>query len=313
MLALRTKTLTLPVVLFVVVPLLAMAKSDLVSEAKSSLYFGVAPLSVEGHLWAPVLEPYSINELSLKLVHTNHIYYDRYEDVFMNKWYLMINGQYNLLNRLTVGADAPIVWASDGDTGFGNIRLHARYQVFTIRAQDSIDIGLVVTPAIRIWLPTNAMDPIPGYPMESVVQIEPMLLLGLQVYPFSLTLDGNIKILAFDDRYDYIFGAADLVFGVGPYPRSGGFELVLEFNFLAELDDNNVLSDRFEFPKYTMMDGERIPANVDRAIAVAWGLGLRYRGERFVIELAYRRALRDCDLSIGKVSFGIEFGILFNK
>jgi len=147
---------------------------------------------------------------------------------------------------------------------------------------------------------------------KSLVQIEPMLLVGLYLYPFSATIDGNLKFLAIDDHYDHILGAANLVFGFGPFPRPRGLEVVAEMNILGELTGNRAVGS-YLAPEYYLempLEQDEQPIRPTRCLAAA--IGLRYKGDNFVLEFAYRAGGARCSMTMGISSWGLEIAYRFN-
>jgi hypothetical protein len=170
---------------------------------------------------------------------------------------------------------------------------------------------VIITPAIRSCLPTRTMG-LTRYGEKSLVQIEPMLLVGLYLYPFSATIDGNLKFLAIDDHYDHILGAANLVFGFGPFPRPRGLEIVAEMNILSELTGNRAVGSYLAPELYLEMplEEDEKPIRPTRCLAAA--MGLRYKGDNFVLEFAYRAGGARCSMTMGISSWGLEIAYRFN-
>ena len=273
-----------------------------------------APLSLEGYLWAPVLNPYLRNAIDIKLGWTSHEYYlySIYSRAHLANKNVTISGEYSFFNKLTVGVDVPLnfigVDSSDfpdhSETALSNIRLHVRYPVLHFP-----ELGIILTPAIRVWLPTNTNVPVYEARLESMVMYETMVLFGYGTKTISIIAEAGLKILAFDDRYDYSFGSANIVVGLRPF--SGhldyrGFELIGELNFLAELDDNHA------FSKYFTNEDEYSNPN-DPARALAVGVGLRNKWETFNLEIALRIGLNDYNLSLGGMGLGVKLGFDFSE
>jgi hypothetical protein len=267
----------------------------------------VAPISLEGYLWAPVLKPNLSNTLDIKLSYTSHIYYlyNIYSRAHLVQRNITLSGEYTLFDKLTAGVDVPfnfigvdsLDFDDHSESALGGIRVHVRYPVLR-----RPELGVILTPAIRVWLPTNTHSPVHESRLESMVMYEPMLLFGFSKDAFSFIAEAGLKVLAFDDRYDYLFASANLVVGFRPFPDIGSVEFIGELNLLAELDDNHAFSKYFS---YEFGDPR------DRALATALAVGLRYRWDVVSLELALRFGTNDHSLSFGAYGMGVNLGFDF--
>ncbi len=262
----------------------------------------VAPLTSEGFLWAPVLSPTKNNQITFKFGFAYHDFDYSGDDVEAFTYLLTLSGEYTLLNMLTVGVDLPFLFGYDissdlvDDSGadFGNIRLHIRYPVLRLP-----ELGLVLTPAFRLWLPTNTYLTVEDVPfvgeldiVDTLAVFEPILLVGACRGPASLVFETGPKFFAVDDQNDFSFWSFNLVAGYAPGRGTAGLEFILELNMLVELDEDDAPS----------------AGSVDRAVPLALAFGARYPFEPFVAELALRVGLHEADFYYGDFNIGLQIG-----
>lgn len=266
----------------------------------------IAPLTSEGYLWAPVLMPTPQKQFLFKFDYSYHSFNYAWDNVDASSYLLVLSGEYTLLEKMTLGLDIPLLVISDvssesvDDTSvdFGNIRIHVRYPLLQRQ-----EIGFVLTPAFRLWLPTNTFLTVEGVPfvgeldmIKTFAVFEPIILIGLRIDPISIVFETGLKFCVVDDWDDFTFWSFNLVVGSAPIPKLKDLELVLELNMMVELDEDDAPS----------------ASSVDRVLPIAISTGARYRFDPFWVELALRFGLNDAEFYYGDFNVGILFGYIPN-
>ncbi len=274
----------------------------------------VAPLTSEGYLWAPPLNPLPDSRASFQFDFNYHQYDYRWfgntEEITFSSYQLILKGEYTFLDLLTVGIDVPLLMVHNADSendyvdssgaDFGNIRLHARYLALELP-----EWGLVFTPAFRFWLPTNTFldieyDILGGGKLdiiESFAVFEPILIVGWYMRPISVVFETGLKFVAVDDMDDFTFWSFDLVVGAAPIPSLEKLQFVLELNLMVELDDDDAISE----------------PEVERVVPLAVSFGARYRVSSFELELAFRVGLHEAVIYYGDFNLGLIVSYLFGS
>ncbi len=272
----------------------------------------IAPLTTEGYLWAGPLPAYPTTSLQLELgylLQTYDVSYDygiaSLEDPEMHSFVLSLRGEYTFLGQLTLGFELPalvtysiaasgtllgqpIDWDDDG-ADFGNLRLHLRWM-----ALEDAELGLVLTAAFRVWLPTNTFLEVEVQEedqelLEMFAEFEPTLALGWGNRRFSALLVTGPKFFVLDDADDFSCWGIDLVLGASPAPSLDELELVLELNMLFELDDDDAPSE----------EGD------DQVQAIGLGLGVRYAIGAWRLGLGLRIGLHEHAFYMGQLGLGL--------
>jgi hypothetical protein len=282
----------------------------------------VAPLTGDGYLWAPPPNPLPRSGVSFQFDFNYHQYdYDiggSDQEVTFASFQFILGGEITLLDVLTIGLDLPFLYVHSMDTSddvasatgadIGNLRLHTRASfVFP-------DLGLVITPAFRVWLPTNTFLTLEGrgsilgidfdFDIEMINALaifEPMLEIGWGQSWFSVLVQTGPKFVVVDDEPNVAWGddftmwGWDLVLGAKPLPGRDDLQLVLEFNGLAELDGDDA-------PKF--VDDEHV-------VPLALSLGGRFRAGNFLVGLTFRIGLHQADIYFGDFNLALTLAYLF--
>ncbi len=270
----------------------------------------VPPLQSDGYLWAAPPCPTPATQLRLQFDFNYHAddfrYWGSSEELTFSSIQFLLSGEYTFLGALTAGLDVPFLMIYDVSTendvyedsgvDFGNIRLHVRYAF-------SLDpLGLVVTPSLRIWLPTNTYLEVDRFIGSGNVRLfkalaifEPAVSVAWAGRYLSVMLATGPKFVEHDDRDDFSMWAFDLSVGAAPITSLPGLELVLELNMLVEMDD--------DMPHQGDPDDTGVPLGL--------GFGARYRFSDYMFELAFRAGLHDAEFYYGDFNLGLTFGWLF--
>ncbi len=270
----------------------------------------IAPLSEDGYLWSPPLSPKPESRVSFAL-DFNHHSYDMdlivlTDEITLSSVQFRLSAEYSFLDALTIGLDVPFLMVYDissehdfiDDSGadIGNIRLHARY-TFELE-----QLGVVVTPSFRLWLPTNTFLQVDVDNssddldiINSMAVFEPMVAVGWSLTWFSALLSTGPKFVALDDADDFSAWGFDLTLGSAPAPNLPGLQFILELNAMVEMDD--------DMPQ----DGD--PDDV--AFPLALSLGARYHAKSFEVELGFRLGLHDAIMYFGDFNVGLSGAYLF--
>lgn len=266
----------------------------------------VGPLSGEGFLWAPALKPTASKQISLKFNYSYHGLDYLAEGIEGSVYLLVLSGEYPVFDRLTAGLDVPFLvgydvtsdsdWVDDSGVDFGNIRLHLRYPVV-----ENSKYGIVVTPAFRLWLPTNTFLTVEDVPfwgeidiVESFAAFEPMLHTAHVNGPLSFSFDLGFKFFAVEDQDDFSFCSMNFIIGVAPVASLGDLQFVLELNMLVELDEDDAPSD----------------SDVERVVPISLAAGARHRFGDFLIELTTRIGLNEAEFYYGDFNIGLQVGYI---
>lgn len=267
----------------------------------------VAPLAGEGLLWAPVLSPTAGNQVAFQFAYGYHGFDVVTEDVDASVYLMVLQGEYTVWGRLTLGAGVPFLVGydistesnvlEDSDVDFGNIRLHVRYPLVEVPER-----GFILTTAFRVWLPTNTFLSVEerGFHIDVIdnfAVFEPMLLIGLDVAPLSIVFETGPKLYAVNDQDDFSFWSFNFIFGAAPISALPELEFLLELNMFVELSDD---------------DAPRTDSG-DHIVPLALSFGPRYRFGDFYAELSLRFGLNDPEFYFGDFSLGIQLGYLIGS
>ncbi len=290
-----------------ILSLLLLFSSPVIEAASHNV---IAPLSQDGYLWSPPLSPNPESRVSFAL-DFNHHSYDMdlillTDEITFSSVQFKVSAEYSFFDALTIGLDLPFLMVYDissehdilDDTGadIGNLRIHARY-TFELE-----QLGLVITPSFRIWLPTNTflqvdldnsskdLDII-----NSMAVFEPMVAIGWSVKWFSVLLNTGPKFVALDDADDYSAWGFDLTIGSAPFPSLAGLEFMVELNSMVEMDD--------DMPQEGDQD--------DIAFPLSLSFGARFHTDSFEAELGFRLGLHDAILYFGDFNVGLNAAYLF--
>lgn len=264
----------------------------------------VAPLAGEGLLWVPALSPTPRSQITFQFAYSYHGFDFAGEDIDMSVYLMVLNGEYTVLDKLTLGAGVPFLVGYDvstesdileeNDVDFGNIRLHARYPLVEVPEN-----GFILTAAFRLWLPTNTFLSVVERGFRVVVidnfaVFEPMLLMGLDAAPVSIVFETGPKMYAVNDQDDFSYWSFNFIFGGAPFTDLPELEFVLELNMFIEMGEN---------------DAPRTDSE-DHIVPVALSFGPRYHFGDFYAELALRFGLNDDEFYYGDFNLGIQLGYL---
>lgn len=272
----------------------------------------VAPLGSEGYLWAPPLDPLPRSDFVIKFglnYHAMEVWPGRDVEVHFTALQFLLGGEIELFKDFTVGADVPFLsihsassspdFVDSSGIDFGNIRLHARYLAVATKS------GLVVTPAFRVWLPTNTFLDVetiaPLWPnmevLDTLAVFEPILCLGWANRRFSALLETGPKLAMIESADDFSFDdfsfwSFDFVFGARPLQN---LELLLELNLMTEMSDDKAPSEPFE--------GNITP--------FALSAGARLKLGDWMLEVTLRAGLHEAVFYYGQFNIGLAFGYRF--
>lgn len=272
----------------------------------------ISPLQADGYLWAAPPSPTPTSQLRFQFGFNYHDFdYDFFgssEELTFSSIHFLLSAEYTFLGALTAGLDVPALMIYDMTTSndlfddagvdFGNIRLHLRYALILNQ------IGLVITPAFRIWLPTNTFLEVDFEALgrrqnleliDTFSTLEPMVTVGWATPWLSLLLSTGPKFVIIDNSDDFSMWGLDLTVGAAPVASQPDLQFVLELNMLIEMDDD----------MYHTGDPD------DTGLPLALGLGVRYRFGEFLTELALRAGLHDSEFYYGDFQLGLTVGWVF--
>jgi hypothetical protein len=276
----------------------------------------IEPLVSEGFLWAPPPAPLGADRLRFSLGFNHHAYDYRvrvlgvtYREELTLSWVqFLLAGELRVWDELTAGADFNFLMVHDissendsvDDSGadLGHLRLHLRYPIHIRSA------GLVITPMLRGWLPTNTfleVDVGSGQDrasidrIESLGALEPMLAVAWAMRWLSVSLTTGPRFYLVDDADDFALWGIDLALGSAPVPDLEALQLMLELNMLIEIDDDVWHAGDVD----------------DTAVPLALSLGARYRLRALELELGFRIGLHDAELYYGDFQLGLSAGYRF--
>lgn len=270
----------------------------------------LAPLKADGYLWSPPLSPNPESQLGFQLDFNHHSYNMDLilmtDEITFSSIQFELSAEYSFWDALTIGLDVPFLMVYDissehdllDDTGadIGNIKLHARYSF------DLDELGIVITPSFRIWLPTNTFLQVDVdnsskdlHIIDSMAVFEPMLGVGWSMSWLSVLLNTGPKFYALDDADDFSVWGFDLTIGSAPFAKLPGLEFVVELNAMVGMDDD------------TPQEGDPD----DTAFPLAISPGVRYRADSFTVELGFRIGLHDSIMYFGDFNVGLDAAYLF--
>ncbi len=276
----------------------------------------IEPLVSEGFLWAPPPAPLGADRLRFSLGFNHHAYDYRFrvlgatyrEELTLSWVQFLLAGELRVWDELTAGADFNFLMvhdiSSESDTiddagsDLGHLRLHLRYPIHIRSA------GLVITPMLRGWLPTNTFlevelgsgqNRLSYDAIESLGALEPMLAVAWAMRWLSVTLTTGPRFYLVDDADDFALWGMDLALGSAPVPDLEALQLMLELNMLIEIDDDVWHAGDID----------------DTAVPLALSLGARYRLRALEFELGFRIGLHDADLYYGDFQLGLSAGYRF--